>query len=93
MIILRFLIQKVTYSVFAAAVAALLAMQLSILNWSQLLTVVGLGWRLFPTIVILITNAAIFICFWKVHLEGGIKSAFLPKDYDLRPSDERAAMR
>jgi len=80
MIILRFLIQKETYSVTAAAAAALTAMQLAILNWSQLLTVIGVGWRLFPQIVILITNAVIFICFLKVHLEGGIKSAFRQKD-------------
>ena len=80
MVILRSLIQKETYSVPVAAAAALTAMQLAILNWSQLLTVIGAGWRLFPLIVILITNAVIFICFLKVHLEGGIKSAFLPKD-------------
>ena len=72
LIILRTLIQKVKYSVHAAAVVALLAAQLSILNWSHLLTVIGLEWRSFLLIASTITNVILFLCLPRIHLYGGL---------------------
>ncbi len=77
LIILRSLIQKVKYSVHAAGVVALLAAQLSILNWSYLLTVMDLDLRMLILIATAITNVVLFLCFVKIHSEGGIQKTTL----------------
>ena len=77
LIILRSLIQKAKYSVHAAGVVALLAAQLSILNWSYLLTVMDLDLRMLILIATAITNVVLFLCFVKIHSEGGIQKTNL----------------
>jgi hypothetical protein len=80
LIILRTLLQKVKYSVHASAVVALLASALSTLTETQLLIVIGLDWRLLPLTVLVIVNIVLFYCFFNIHLNGGIESAFLLED-------------
>ena len=85
LIILRTLLQKVKYSVHASAVVALLASALSTLTETQLLIVIGLDWRLLPLTVLVIVNIVLFYCFFNIHLNGGIESAFILEDQDSSP--------
>lgn len=85
LIILRTLLQKVKYSVHASAVVALLASALSTLTETQLLIVIGLDWRLLPLTGLVIVNIVLFYCFFNIHLNGGIESAFLLEDQDSSP--------
>jgi hypothetical protein len=85
LIILRTLLQKVKYSVHASAVVALLASALSTLIETQLLVVIGLDWRLLPLTGLVIVNIVLFYCFFNIHLNGGIESAFLLEDQDSSP--------
>lgn len=83
LIIVRTLLQKERFSVHAAIVLALLASLLLLLISDQLLIVIGLDWRLFPLFLLstnVVVNIVLFYHFFIIHQEGGIKSAFLPKD-------------
>ena len=85
LIILRTLLQKVKYSVHASAVVALLASILSTLTEANLLIVIGLDWHVLPLTLLVIVNIVLFYCFFNIHLDGGIESAFLLEDQDSSP--------
>ena len=85
LIILRTLLQKVNYSVQAAAGVALIAAILTGLTWMSLLTEISPVWRAIPLIAGSVINIILYYSLLEVNRKGGIKSAFLPEDQDSSP--------
>jgi hypothetical protein len=85
LIILRTLLQKVKYSVYAAAGVSLVAAVLTGLTWMSLFTVISPEWRSLPLIASTVINIVLYYSLLEVHRKGGIKSAFLPEDQDSSP--------
>ena len=85
LIILRTLLQKVKYSVQAAAGVALIATILTGLTWMSLLTEISPVWRALPLIAGSVINIILYYSLLEVNRKGGIKSAFVPEDQDSSP--------
>lgn len=85
LIILRTLLQKIKYSVHAAAVVSLVATVLTGLTWMSLFTEISPVWRSLPLIASTVINVVLYYSLLEVHRKGGIKSAFLPEDQDSSP--------
>ena len=85
LIILRTLLQKVKYSVQAAAGVALIATILTGLTWMSLLTEISPVWRALPLIAGSVINIILYYSLLEVNRKGGIKSAFVPEDEDSSP--------
>lgn len=96
LIVLRALLQKEKYSIYAAAILAALVSLFSMISTDPLsLSIaidslyrpveIALDWRWFPYFLLWtnsIINLVSFSCFVNIHWDGGIKSAFLSKDKD-----------
>lgn len=85
LIILRTLLQKVNYSVQAAAGVALIATILTGLTWMSLLTEISPVWRALPLIAGSVINIILYYSLLEVNRKGGIGSAFIPEDQDSSP--------
>ena len=85
LIILRTLLQKVKYSIHAAAGVSLIATVLTGLTWMSLLTEISPVWKALPLIVSTVVNIVLYYSLLEVNRKGGIKSAFVPEDQDSSP--------
>lgn len=85
LIILRTLLQKVKYSVHAAAGVSLIATVLTGLTWMSLITEISPVWRSLPLIVCTVVNIVLYYSLLEVNRKGGIESSFLPEDEDSSP--------
>jgi len=77
LIILRTLLQKAKYSVYASMVVALIAVILTGFVWASLLVTFNPDWRLLPLIASTTINFVLFWCLFEVQRAGGIMQAFL----------------
>ena len=77
LIILRTLLQKAKYSVYASMVVALIAVILTGFVWASLLVTFNPDWRLLPLIANTTINFVLFWCLFEVQRAGGIMQAFL----------------
>lgn len=85
LIILRTLLQRVKYSVHAAAGVSLIATILTGLTWMSLLLDISPVWKALPLIAGSVINIILYYSLLEVNRKGGIGSAFLPKDQDSPP--------